>query len=117
MTNGADTEFREQKSFSMIWILLDIGKPYSDGIDNDGDGAIDEGIDEGIDEMIDESRDDYIDNDGDWSLADDVGINGDQSGGIDAGVNDRPQLQVPEPVSRESQILIKPMSLNLIKWD
>ena len=67
---------------------LDIGKPYSDGIDNDGDGAIDEGIDEGIDEMIDESRDDYIDNDGDWSLADDVGINGDQSGGIEAGVND-----------------------------
>ena len=41
-----------------------------------------------VDEMIDESRDDYIDNDGDWSLADDVGINGDQSGGIEAGVND-----------------------------
>jgi hypothetical protein len=26
----------------------DIGKPYKDGIDNDGDGGIDEGIDEGI---------------------------------------------------------------------
>ena len=41
----------------------DLGKPYKDGIDNDGDGAVDEGIDEGIDEMIDESRDDFIDND------------------------------------------------------
>ena len=34
----------------------DLGLAYADGIDNDGDGAIDEGIDEGIDEMIDESR-------------------------------------------------------------
>ena len=67
----------------------DIGKPYRDGIDNDGDGAVDEGIDEGIDEMIDESRDDYIDNDGDWELADDVGINGDESGGFTAGVGDQ----------------------------
>ena len=67
----------------------DLGKPYADGIDNDGDGAIDEGIDEGIDEMIDESRDDFIDNDYDWDLSDDVGINGDESGGIAAGVNDQ----------------------------
>ena len=67
----------------------DIGKPYADGIDNDGDGAVDEGIDEGIDEMIDESRDDFIDNDGDWEFSDDVGINGDDSGGLDAGVNDQ----------------------------
>ena len=66
----------------------DIGKPYRDGLDNDGDGAVDEGIDEGIDEMIDESRDDFIDNDGDWSLIDDVGLNGDESGGLDAGVGD-----------------------------
>ena len=66
----------------------DLGKPYKDGIDNDGDGAVDEGIDEGIDEMIDESRDDFIDNDGDWTLSDDVGINGDGSGGIVAGVLD-----------------------------
>lgn len=66
----------------------DIGKPYADGVDNDGDGAVDEGIDEGIDEMIDESRDDFLDNDGDWRLADDVGIFGDESGGVDAGVND-----------------------------
>ena len=69
--------------------LEDIGKPYADGIDNDGDGAIDEGIDEGIDEMIDESRDDFIDNDGDWEFSDDVGLNGDESGGIESGVNDQ----------------------------
>jgi len=67
----------------------DIGKPFADGIDNDGDGAIDEGIDEGIDEMIDESRDDFIDNDGDWELANDVGINGDESGGLEAGTGDQ----------------------------
>jgi len=67
----------------------DLGKPYADGIDNDGDGAVDEGIDEGIDEMIDESRDDFIDNDYDWDPSDDVGINGDESGGVLAGVNDQ----------------------------
>ncbi len=67
----------------------DIGKPYADGVDNDGDGAVDEGIDEGIDEMIDESRDDFIDNDGDWEFSDDVGINGDESGGLTAGVGDQ----------------------------
>ncbi|MEM0963593.1 MAG: hypothetical protein AAGK21_13770, partial [Bacteroidota bacterium] len=55
----------------------DLGSPYADGIDNDGDGAVDEGIDEDIDEMIDERRDDGIDNDGDWRAAlDDVGLDG-----------------------------------------
>ncbi|MFQ5568060.1 MAG: hypothetical protein ACE5G0_00210 [Rhodothermales bacterium] len=55
----------------------DLGKAYADGIDNDGDGAVDEGIDEGIDEMIDESRADGIDNDGDWNpLRDDAGLDG-----------------------------------------
>jgi hypothetical protein len=54
-----------------------LGLMYADGIDNDGDGAIDEGIDEYIDEMIDESRDDFIDNDEDWSpFFDDVGLDG-----------------------------------------
>ncbi len=67
----------------------DIGKSYADGLDNDGDGAVDEGIDEGIDEMIDESRDDFIDNDGDWDFSDDVGLNGDESGGVVAGVGDQ----------------------------
>ncbi len=55
----------------------DLGKCYADGLDNDGDGAVDEGIDEGIDEMIDESRADGIDNDGDWNpLQDDNGLDG-----------------------------------------
>ncbi|MGH1366027.1 MAG: hypothetical protein ACRBF0_20880 [Calditrichia bacterium] len=55
----------------------DLGKIYADGIDNNGDGAIDEGIDEGIDEMVDESRDDFVDNDGDWDpISDDVGLDG-----------------------------------------
>lgn len=55
----------------------DLGMHYADGIDNDGDGAIDEDIDENIDEMIDEARDDFIDNDGDWDpYYDDVGLDG-----------------------------------------
>jgi hypothetical protein len=55
----------------------DLGKAYADGIDNDGDGAIDEGIDEGFDEMIDESRSDGIDNDRDWNaLQHDAGLDG-----------------------------------------
>ena len=71
----------------------DIGLPYADGVDNDGDGAVDEGIDEGIDEMIDERRDDGIDNDGDWRVAlDDVGLDG-AAGTGDVGENDgRPYL-------------------------
>lgn len=57
----------------------DLGKKYADGIDNDGNGAVDEYIDEGIDEMIDESRENYIDDDGDWDpVNDDVGLDGDQ---------------------------------------
>jgi hypothetical protein len=51
----------------------DLGKKYADGKDNDGNGL----IDEGIDEMVDESREDGIDNDGDWTpLTDDVGRDG-----------------------------------------
>ena len=61
---------------------------YADGIDNDGDGAVDEGIDELIDEMIDESRDDFIDNDYDWNpLLDDVGYDG-NGNSHDPGQND-----------------------------
>ncbi len=67
----------------------DLGLRYADGIDNDGDGAVDEGIDEGIDEMIDESRDNYIDDDYDWNpFTDDVGLDGD-IGTLDPGQNDR----------------------------
>ncbi|NOZ75683.1 MAG: hypothetical protein GXO90_10005 [FCB group bacterium] len=66
----------------------DLGLRYADGIDNDGDGAVDEGIDEGIDEMVDESRDNGIDDDGDWNaLSDDVGFDGDPATG-DAGQGD-----------------------------
>ncbi len=55
----------------------DLGKKYADGIDNDGNGAVDENIDERIDEMIDEERDNGIDDDGDWNpLTDDVGLDG-----------------------------------------
>ena len=42
----------------------DVGRGYIDGIDNDGDGAIDEGIDKGIDEPG-EIWFDGIDNDND----------------------------------------------------
>ena len=45
----------------------DIGLGYKDGIDNDGDGNIDEGIDKGIDEP-DEKWFDGIDNDGDGDI-------------------------------------------------
>lgn len=66
----------------------DLGKAYADGIDNDGNKAIDEGIDEGIDEMIDEGREDGIDNDGDWNpLNDDVGLDGQSESG-DTGESD-----------------------------
>ncbi|MFQ6617528.1 MAG: hypothetical protein ACE5QV_02460 [Fidelibacterota bacterium] len=66
----------------------DLGKRYADGVDNDGDGTVDEDIDEGIDEMIDESRDDRIDNDGDWdALTDDVGLDGKPDTG-DSGEGD-----------------------------
>lgn len=54
-----------------------LGKKYADGIDNDNNLAIDEYMDEGIDEMIDESRNNGIDDDGDWNPAtDDVGLDG-----------------------------------------
>lgn len=54
-----------------------LGQIYADGIDNDQNGAIDENIDENIDEMIDESRNNGIDDDGDWEIAtDDVGLDG-----------------------------------------
>ncbi|HZW38485.1 MAG TPA: hypothetical protein VFF33_04215 [Ignavibacteriaceae bacterium] len=66
----------------------DLGKPYADGIDNDGDGAIDEGVDERIDEMVDESRNNGIDDDGDWDpLSDDNGLDGVVASG-DFGEND-----------------------------
>ncbi|MFL2989114.1 MAG: TonB-dependent receptor domain-containing protein [Candidatus Neomarinimicrobiota bacterium] len=52
----------------------DLGKRYIDGIDNDGDGEVDEGIDKGIDENV-ERWIDGIDNDGDGEIdeADEIG--------------------------------------------
>lgn len=50
----------------------DIGKHYLNQ-----DGLRNAGVDEKIDEMVDESRNDGIDNDGDWNAAtDDVGLDG-----------------------------------------
>ncbi len=50
----------------------DLGKRYLNA-----DGLANAGVDEGIDEMIDESRNDGVDNDGDWNpLTDDVGLDG-----------------------------------------
>lgn len=66
----------------------DLGKKYSDGIDNDDNGAIDEFMDDGIDEMIDEARNNGIDDDGDWNpISDDVGLDGLTDTG-DPGEND-----------------------------
>jgi hypothetical protein len=50
----------------------DLGKPYLNK-----DGLRVWGVDEGIDEMIDESREDGVDNDGNWNIfSDDVGLDG-----------------------------------------
>ena len=50
----------------VLWFVTEdrIGKIYADGIDNDGDGAIDEQIDIGIDDE-EEAWVDGVDNDGD----------------------------------------------------
>ena len=52
----------------VLWFVTEdrIGKIYADGIDNDGDGAIDEQIDIGIDDE-EEAWVDGVDNDGDGS--------------------------------------------------
>ncbi len=52
----------------------DIGRPYTDGIDNDGNGLIDDNIDSGIDD-VNEKWFDGIDNDNDGQIdeADEIG--------------------------------------------
>ena len=65
----------------------------------------DVGVDEGIDEMVDESRNDGIDNDGDWNpLTDDVGLDG-VAGTHDFGEGDgRPTSGVGTPFPGEPSI-------------
>lgn len=89
----------------------DIGKKYADGIDNDGNGAVDEYMDEGIDEMIDEARDDGIDNDGDWDPnSDDVGLDGVAQTG-DKGENDgKPTSGAPYGLPGEPNVDVTDVS-------
>ncbi len=88
-----------------------IGMKYADGIDNDGNGAIDEYIDEGIDEMIDERRDNGIDEDGDWNvLTDDVGADG-VEGTFDVGEGDgKPTSGAPYGLPGEPNIDVTDVS-------
>ncbi len=89
----------------------DLGKPYADGIDNDGDGAVDEGIDEGIDEMIDESRADGIDNDGDWNpLRDDTGLDGNPFSGDPGDGDGQPTSGAGTPFPGEKNIDVTDVS-------
>ena len=69
------------------------------------DGLRDAGVDENIDEMIDESRNDGIDNDGDWNpITDDVGLDGVANTG-DFGENDgKPTSGVGTPFPGEPHI-------------
>ncbi|MCD6101396.1 MAG: hypothetical protein J7K33_12550 [Candidatus Marinimicrobia bacterium] len=92
VTQAANDKYRRFKTETGIILYdldsSDVGMRYADGIDNDGDGAIDEGIDEDIDEMIDESREDGIDNDKDWNpYYDDIGLDGSEFTG-DTGEGD-----------------------------
>lgn len=78
----------------------DIGKKYINR-----DNYVDTHIDEGIDEMCDESRNDGIDNDGDWDiLTDDVGLDGASNTG-DYGEGDgKPTSGVGTPFPGEPNI-------------
>lgn len=57
---------------TVLWFLdaIDVGRAYKDGLDNDGDGLIDESIDTGIDEAQELFFDGY-DNDGDGQIDED----------------------------------------------
>ena len=65
--------------------------------------------------MIDESREDGIDNDGDWDIAtDDVGLDGmPGSGDLEKGW---PSYSGRVLIYLESQILIKRMLMNRSNW-
>jgi len=84
---------------------------YADGIDNDGNGAIDENIDEGIDAMIDEARNDGIDNDGDWDpLTDDVGLDGVADTGDEGEDDGKPTSGAPFGLPGEPNIDVTDVS-------
>lgn len=75
LTGTRDSYGQEIILYNVVQSTL--GIPYTDGVDNDNDGAVDYGIDEGIDVMIDESRNNGIDDDYDWNpFTDDVGLDG-----------------------------------------
>ncbi|MBM2845831.1 MAG: hypothetical protein HW407_1143, partial [Bacteroidetes bacterium] len=78
----------------------DLGKKYVNV-----DGLHNARIDDGIDEMADESRNDGIDNDGDWdALSDDVGLDGAPETG-DVGEGDgKPTSGVGTPFPGEPNI-------------
>jgi hypothetical protein len=82
-----------------------------DGVDNDGNGAIDENIDEGIDAMIDEARNDGIDNDGDWDpLTDDVGLDGVGDTGDEGEDDGKPTSGAPFGLPGEPNIDVTDVS-------
>ncbi|MDZ7625179.1 MAG: hypothetical protein U5J96_12150 [Ignavibacteriaceae bacterium] len=90
---------------------LSLGMKYADGIDNDGNGAIDENIDEGIDAMIDEARNDGIDNDGDWDpLTDDVGLDGVADTGDEGEDDGKPTSGAPFGLPGEPNIDVTDVS-------
>ncbi|MBT3216583.1 MAG: TonB-dependent receptor [Candidatus Marinimicrobia bacterium] len=73
--SDAFNRFTLDNRITLWFVTADkIGKTYADGIDNNGDGAIDEGIDLGIDDES-EAWYDGVDNDGDGEIdeADEIG--------------------------------------------
>lgn len=78
----------------------DLGKKYINV-----DGQKFQGVDEKIDEMIDESRNDGIDNDGDWNpITDDVGLDGAPNTGDEGEGDGRPTSGVGTPFPGEPDI-------------
>ena len=72
MNQGNINSFSGNCQGIVLWGVTSdrIGKQFKDGLDNDGNGAIDEGIDTGIDGN-DEAFFDGIDNDGDGLIDED----------------------------------------------
>lgn len=78
----------------------DVGKKYINR-----DGLIVPGVDERIDHMMEESRNDGIDNDGDWNpLTDDVGLDGAPNTGDPGEGDGKPTSGVGTPFPGEPNI-------------